>query len=289
MSVQINPSLFLQTDGEQLPLYFPGALREQWLTEAAPLFARPILWLRHPATGLIHLWEIDAGEANLIRRIQDVGVSGLQTAELTRLEERGAIYDSERRARAVADLERAVAEAQSSVRRHGYAVIRDLLLPGYSRQIRRYYQQIWDQIKLGDRQVPKRKRKHNDVFCRVLHFDLYQTVSIVCEENVQSSFCYFSIYLPGSSLPRHTDRPQCRWNASMLLDSQPQATPERGWPIFVEGHDDQVRSATAGFGDIIIYNGINSPHWREEMPEMFEYQAICFFHFVLSEFAGPLA
>lgn len=289
MALHIDPSLFLQAAPEELPPYFPNQLQEAWQKEAAAFFAAPILWVRHPASGVIHSWRVESNDAVAIARLQTDGPTALPPETLSRLERLGAVFRTETRDIEVAAFMRGREAAQQSLRRHGVAILRNLMHPGYSLQVRAYFAHIWDRIKLGDEQVPRRRAKHNDVLCRALHHSLNEAIGTVCEEAIKPSYCYLGIYMPGAVLTRHTDRPQCRWNASLLLDSVPDATAENGWPIYVECPDDRVRSAVAGIGDVIVYNGAQSPHWREEMPARFEYQSICFFHFVRAEFRGKLS
>lgn len=283
-----NPTLFLQTNPDDLPSYVPGELSAAWRRQTAAAFAPPVLWVRHPANGLVHAWQIEPVDVALVERLLESGPAEFGDNEFARLERLGAAYGRETRARLATEFEQAVAIAQDSLRRQGYAVLRNLMLPGYHLQIRRYFDRIWDRIKLGDAQVPRRKAQHNDPLCRIFHMSLNDTIASVCEEPIKPSYSYLGIYMPGAVLVRHRDRPQCRWNVSLLLDSNPVASESDGWPIYVECPDDEVRAAVAGVGDAIVYNGTQIPHWREEMPSRFDYQSVCFFHFVQAEFAGVL-
>lgn len=285
---RLNPSAFLQSAPGELPPYFPEPLRAQWGKDAETVLVLPLVWVRHPASGLVHAWELSNDDAALVRAARNGDLDGLSESELVQLESLGIVTDPSRDSQAAAAFARAVDEAQDSLRRRGYAVLRGLMMPGYYKQIRSYFDRIKDRIKVGDTQVPRRNAKHNDVLCRIVHFDMNQTIGTVCEEKIKPSYCYLGIYQPGAVLTRHTDRPQCRWNVSLLLDSDPEASADDGWPIYVECPSDEIVPAVAGIGDAIIYNGTKIPHWREEMPAKFRFQSLCFFHYVSEEFAGGL-
>lgn len=288
MARQTNPTLHLQSASDGLPPYVAGEVSAAWQKQTAAAFEAPILWVRHPANGLIHAWQIESEDVALIERLRASGADGFGDDDFARLERLGAAFRAETSAGLAAEFARTVDAAQDSLRRQGFAVLRNLMLPGYHLQIRRYFDRIWDRIKLGDAQVPLRKAQHNDPLCRILHMSLNDMIASVCEESIKPSYCYLGIYMPGAVLVRHRDRPQCRWNVSLLLDSKPVASQNDGWPIYVECADDQVRAAVAGIGDAVVYNGTRIPHWREEMPSRFDYQSVCFFHFVQAEYAGDL-
>ena len=286
---ELNPSVFVQSRNERIPdyvLYVDPAQR--WKRDILNVLKFPILWVRNPVNGIPHVWELSPEDLAMVRRARQGAPSDLSAEDAKRLQHLGVLVDPETQTMAQADFEDELLAARKYMRDTGYAVIKNLLLPGYHLQIRAYFDRMWDRLKLGDYQVKTRKVVHNNALCRVLHFGMQPVVQAICPEPIKPSYCFLGLYLPDSVLKRHTDRPQCRWNVSLVLDSKPEVSREESWPIFMEGGDKIVRSAHAAIGDAVMYRGIEVPHWREKMPAVFEYNNICFFHFVNTDFEGEL-
>ena len=80
---------------------------------------------------------------------------------------------------------------------------------------------------------------------------------------IQPSYTWLFRYRPGAQLERHTDRPQCRWNLSLLVDDEAD-TEDTRWPLFFEGAEGR-RGVDLEMGDAVLYSGTDTPHWRERL------------------------
>jgi hypothetical protein len=94
------------------------------------------------------------------------------------------------------------------------------------------------------------------------------------------TYSYLRIYETGAVLSKHTDRPACEISASLTIGCD---APEI-WPLWLE-RDQQPRSIMLQPGDMLLYQGRDLPHWREQFEGRYWVQA--FFHYV--DAAGALA
>ena len=135
-------------------------------------------------------------------------------------------------------------------------------------------------------QVPERSAIQYHSMFDFFHYQLAHYLNRLMLEKIKASYAFASIYHEGAVLHRHTDRPQCRWNLSLVLGTQPEVTNETAWPIYldIEGKVVDVRLLP---GDAVLYSGTDIPHWRDAQPPGLE-SVVCFFHFVPQDFAAPL-
>jgi hypothetical protein len=94
------------------------------------------------------------------------------------------------------------------------------------------------------------------------------------------TYSYLRIYEAGATLTKHTDRPACEISASLTIGYD---APEI-WPLWLESNQ-QPRSVMLQAGDMLLYQGRELPHWREQFTGRYWIQA--FFHYV--DAAGSLA
>jgi len=183
---------------------------------------------------------------------------------------------------------RKLVECSEMFRENGYAPISGLLHPFHIGALRRYYRHLirkWN-LKLGDRQSPKRFVAHNESVSRFFHHQLTAAVSVIAGERVKPSYVYLASYLSGAALPRHTDRPQCEFSVTFLVDCSPEPDLESPWPIHLET---QMGPTTVyqAVGDGLVYRGRSLPHWRQRQPEGYGSTSL-FLHYVPENFDGPL-
>jgi hypothetical protein len=172
-----------------------------------------------------------------------------------------------------------------------YAVLRDLLHPLQLAALR-YYFRLLDQkgylIKepgRGDLSID-RYIWHNEEVARFIHFQITELLNQIVPEPVKPSYTYLSTYRPGAVLPKHTDRPQCVWNLSLLVDTNPELDLSGAWPIYLEV-EGQVKEARLEMGDGVLYRGTEVPHWRNALPDG-QTASLIFCHFVPVEFEQSL-
>lgn len=173
----------------------------------------------------------------------------------------------------------------------GYAVLRNVIPPAFAESLREYCWSLLDGgwLQRGDGQVARRWFRHNDPVFRAVHQALVPLVNRITTAHftaVKATYAYLGIYETDAALARHRDRPQCRWNLSMLLGSRPHRPRARQWPIYLQ-LDGEPKAVALGVSDALLYAGQETPHWREPLTDMNHYAA-CFFHFVDWDFTGGL-
>jgi hypothetical protein len=72
------------------------------------------------------------------------------------------------------------------------------------------------------------------------------------------TYSYLRIYYQNSILNKHTDRPSCEYSATICitLDKEP-------WDIWFETKNQENVKVALEPGDLIIYKGMELPHWRD--------------------------
>lgn len=179
-------------------------------------------------------------------------------------------------------------DAGARFERHGYAIVRDLILPVHMGALRRYYRALvaGGQLPRGDDQVAERYRLQSEPVAMFFHPQLASLMSRIAGEPVQPSYLYFASYPSGSVLPRHLDRLQCEFSISLLVDYIPDPAGPCGWPLFLE-HPSLPEGVAAdlGIGDAVLYRGRQLVHYRDRLPEGHQSTSL-FFHYVRADFVG---
>lgn len=268
------------------------------LSEAIPFAsalsaARPVLWVRDPGP---HTWMPYHLDESLRKPVLDLFAGRLAVADLPRgmvrmlrlagiLAPRGAFEAREQQWR------QDLSKTRDGLSCEEFAVVRDFLNPIQLAEVRRYYRELrraeafYPAIS-NDHCVEQRDWIHNESVARFLHHQLLWTVNQLVPEEVRPSYAYLAIYHPGATLRRHIDRPQCQWNVSLVLDTDPEVNRASAWPIYLEVQG-AAREVRLGMGDFVLYRGTDVPHWRDAQPEGHS-STICFFHFVSMDFEGSL-
>lgn len=176
--------------------------------------------------------------------------------------------------------------ARASIYAHGYAVIPGLFAPLHLAALRRYIRELGPAgyFETRSRQVPLRDIIHNHPLLQFIHQQLTPLLQGIVPERIQPSYSILSSYHGGAELKRHTDRQQCRWNVSLMLDAEPITA--AAWPLVIE-YKGEARPVSLGLGDLVLYSGTRTPHWRPVLPQDQEV-AVAFFHFVTIDFQGSL-
>ncbi len=184
--------------------------------------------------------------------------------------------------------EESVRKASLSFREKGYAPIGDLVHPFHLAALRRYYRCLirTGAIRLGDGQSPRRYVAYNEPVARFFHHDIAATLSAIAGESLKPSYVYLASYLSGAELKKHTDREQCEFSVTLCLDFSPEPPLATPWPIRLNTPNGTVTVYQA-LGDGLAYRGTRLPHYRDPLGERQTSTSI-FFHYVGSDFAGPL-
>jgi hypothetical protein len=82
------------------------------------------------------------------------------------------------------------------------------------------------------------------------------------------TYSYYRMYINGSILEKHSDRPSCEISVTVCL-----ASSGEDWPIYMEG-----ASCSLNPGEAVVYLGCDLNHWREEFKG--DYCSQSFLHYV---------
>ena len=168
-------------------------------------------------------------------------------------------------------------------------IIEDLYVPDAFEVARRYYK---ENIKnnyyaLGDKQSVRFKC-HNESLGRILHYELHPLVEKIVNKKLEPTYVYLSCYTKGSDLPAHTDRPDCEYTASFIIDKpdnfqwdiylhkKKQPKKGTGRSDFTPDKSECIALDTDKNG-IMIFQGEDHLHFREVLEA--EYYNIILLHF----------
>ena len=133
----------------------------------------------------------------------------------------------------------------------------------------------------------KRVSANDTPLMRLIHEHTSPLASKIIAEPIKTSYSFSALYEKGSSLPAHTDRPQCVYNASLIIASSPRIS-TKVWPLFIKTPTG-LHASDLEPGDLVFYSGTQDLHWRDQMPEPLDTVLGCFFHYVPVSFTGTLA
>jgi hypothetical protein len=270
-------------------------MTEMWAVNSAvrfaPLFAQQAAWIRNIKTGVTQPYLVSNSTIEAIKAIVVDGslVANLDTATIRELDEIGIIFDESSLQSDKGSWSLHLEKAKMEIRQQLWTVVKGLFNPAGAPAFRAWVGHLRPLYRNGDSQVANRINCHNDVLCRSFHAEFSKVLIPLFPEPVKPSYCYLGIYHNQAKLPKHTDREQCRWNVSVVLDSYPEITNlEDCWPIFLETFPNKHTRVDAIIGDAIVYRGDKIPHWRDSLPARFTQVSICFFHYVHEMFSDSL-
>jgi hypothetical protein len=110
----------------------------------------------------------------------------------------------------------------------------------------------------GDKDVPLSSVHHSrdsDIFKHVTHY-LLPIMEKETNLKLKPIYSYNRIYMGGSELRKHKDRPQCEISASITLKYFYEDKNYK-WPLCMGDIPIAINS-----GDGVIYKGCEVPHWR---------------------------
>jgi len=141
---------------------------------------------------------------------------------------------------------------------------------------------------LGDKQS-KRFKSHNEPLSRILHYEILPLIEKIVGKKLMPTYTYLSAYVKDSDLPAHTDRADCEYTVSFLINK-----PENSkWPIYLHKVKQPVKhKGRSGFtppkeeciavdcnaGGLMIFQGTDHIHFREGLPDDFYH--IVLLHYV---------
>lgn len=100
--------------------------------------------------------------------------------------------------------------------------------------------------------------RYADAMGESLLLSLQPQIEAVSGISLFPSYSYLRFYETGAELPRHLDRPSCEVSATLTLGFDA----DQDWPIWVEVEGED-RAQNLAPGDLMVYDGVHVPHWRE--------------------------
>lgn len=251
--------------------------------------AAPTAWVSDPVTTLISPFILGPTLAAIVSTLQPgrqlFALPDAETMEL--LDAGGLVYEDssneQQRCQWRTMLQNAGSKFDS-----GYVPLGSLLHPFTLSATRSYFRRFVEQglARHGDRTVPRRWTAHNEPVVRFILHQLTPIMQAVAGVTVKPSYGYFASYYGGAHLARHTDREQCEYSMSMLIDYAPEPDAESPWPLWLETRQESV-AIHQRLGDTLIYRGCQLPHYRHQLPPGHTSTHL-FLHYVPESFTGEL-
>jgi len=128
---------------------------------------------------------------------------------------------------------------------------------------------------LGDRQS-NRYKAHNEPMSRILHYECLPLIERIVGKSMKPTYTYLSSYVKGANLPPHTDRPDCEYTVSFVVDKPK----DSNWNIYVHKPQQEVKykgrydekppleecePVDCDAGGLMLFQGTDHIHFREKL------------------------
>ena len=133
---------------------------------------------------------------------------------------------------------------------------------------------------LSDPHVPGAGSFYADPFMEAMLFNSTDKIKQIIKKEVWPTYSYWRYYRKDNDLSRHIDRKSCGISATVCIGFDvSNIKKEYKWSIFIDGAEVKMDP-----GDMIIYNGIDLPHWRKKFRGIYHTQV--FFHYTDEKILG---
>lgn len=249
----------------------------------------PIVWVEEPGTGSLNpywaprTWARELSAVTPGRPAPESltreAVHGLRRARVLVHEDELTELRDERAA--------ALADAAAEFGARGYTNVRGLLPHAEVTALSSYFRRRISsgEVDLGDPQCERRYGIHGEGVARFFHHQLTSQIERIVGRPIKPSYVYVASYVSGARLDPHTDREQCEYTVSLLVDYTAPRDGPAGWPLHLHAGDDV--SLAQRVGDCALFRGRDLPHWRNPLDEGCTSTSILL-HYVPAEFSGPL-
>lgn len=170
-----------------------------------------------------------------------------------------------------------------------YEVVNHVLKPDVLKIVQDYYTEtikkgVWP---LGDKQA-NRYKSHNEPLSRFIHYEVLPLVELVTGKKLRPTYTYLSAYVKGADLPGHTDRPDCEYTVSFIIDKPTNSE----WNIYLHTktqpekykgrypqnppHSECI-AIDCDAGGLMIFQGTDRIHFREKLDH--DYYNIILLHY----------
>lgn len=156
-----------------------------------------------------------------------------------------------------------------SFEQDGYKILREIV---DTKTLYEYCLQIEKFGNYHDPQVPNTPSFYGDKEMDKLQDSLHERIEWETGLKLFKTYNYFRIYKNGDVLRHHTDRPACEISITLHIGG------DADWEIYVMDKDENPIKVMLKPGDLLIYRGIERPHWRPKFTGTKYVQV--FMHFV---------
>ena len=108
----------------------------------------------------------------------------------------------------------------------------------------------------GDPQAPGTYSCYSDIAMETLLTIIHSKLEKKTKLKLAPTYTYTRLYKNGDELKRHQDRFSCEISATLNLGGDL-------WPIYLEDANKKDVEVKLNPGDLLIYRGIELPHWRK--------------------------
>jgi hypothetical protein len=191
-------------------------------------------------------------------------------------------------ARRAAEWNDMVGRAASRFAKDGFVAMPPLVHPFHLGSLRSYYRRLLRTggMTLGDNCSPTRYVVYQESVAQFFHRQIAHAVSAVANMPVKPTFVYSVSYPGGADLEVHTDRAQCEYAVSLLVDYTPEPLEQSPWPMRLNGLNG-TRKIWQALGDAVLYRGTRIPHWRDQLAASATSTSLLFYY-VNENFTGSL-
>jgi hypothetical protein len=247
----------------------------------------PLVWVSDPVTGFAAPYWAPRDWAAALSRLRPGAAGQSLPAQLARaLHAVGALVDPA----ASPDQSRPhpLAGAAAQFEASCYATVSGLTPPGHLLALGRYQRALIGsgRVPLGDAQCHRRYGMHNEPIARFFLHQLRPAISRIVGKPVMPAYTYSVTYEGGAVLAAHTDREQCEYTVSLLVDVTGDAESEP-WPLWLQADGEPVAVRQLP-GDALLFAGRRLRHWRDRLPDGRTSTSLLL-HYVDEGFTGSLS
>jgi hypothetical protein len=177
---------------------------------------------------------------------------------------------------------------QNEFAKKGYCIVRSAI----SDELRDFVTQtlLFDEsqrfvpgINGEDAQVPGSYASYANPITETVLLHLQKTMEEATGLKLHPTYSYYRIYRNGAELVKHTDRQSCEISCTLCFNYS-YDDKSFSWPIYISNDF----PADLKPGDMLIYRGMDLPHWRYPLNHSEDvWHAQGFFHYVNQD--GPCA
>ncbi|MEO6501530.1 MAG: hypothetical protein ABIQ09_06420 [Jatrophihabitantaceae bacterium] len=246
----------------------------------------PLVWVSDPVTEFAAPYWAPRGWAAALAQLRP-GESGLSLPSQLgpALHAVGALTDPA--AGGSPDQPRAhqLGKAAAHFEAYSYAAVSCLAPPAHVVALGDYQRALIGsgQAPLGDAQCQRRYGMHNEPIARFFLHQLRAAVARIVGRPVTPAYTYSVTYEAGAVLAPHTDREQCEYTLSLLIDATGDGEP---WPLWLEADGEPV-AVRQRPGDALLFAGRRLRHWRDRLPDGRTSTSLLL-HYVDEAFTGSL-